>query len=95
MKPGQVIKERLIPYRVLAYLLYLTPGSWVEKNQPGVVRVKTAVAARALRMKSSAFWETLRWLERQHLITSIKKENRKGQALVTLARPDRWEFPSE
>jgi hypothetical protein len=89
VKPGQQIKQRLIPYRVLAYILYTPHAAWLEKVSPNVVRIKTADAARFLRLKNNILWDAFRWLETQELVVSVNKEARRGTALITLRPVDR------
>lgn len=87
--PAFEIRERLIPYRILAYLLYspLSQLEWVESAGAGEVRIFTGDAARALRMKNAALWEALYWLEENKLIKKVKKEKKRGTCIVVLKQP--------
>lgn len=80
MKPT---RERLLPYRILAYLLY-ADQTWLTEVGPGQVRVVTGEAARFFRLKISLLWEALYWLEKNQLVDKITKERKRGAALVSL-----------
>ncbi len=87
--PAYEIRERLIPYRILAYLLYARPiaSEWLESADTNAVRVTTGSASRELRMRNAQLWEALFWLEEQGLVKSVRKEKKRGTALVTLIQP--------
>ena len=87
--PAFQIRERLLPYRILAYLLYspMRDLEWAESAGSNEVRLFTGEAARALRMKNSALWEALYWLEENKLIKRVKKEKKRGTAVVVLKQP--------
>lgn len=87
--PAFEIRERLIPYRILAYLLYAPPGSldWLESVSEDEVRVITGDAARELRMENKALWEALHWLQDASLVSSVRKERKRGSAVITLKQP--------
>lgn len=89
MLAGQQIKQRLLPYRVLAYLLYVPHAPWLVKVSPGVIKIKTAEAARFLKIKNNILWDAFRWLEQQELVVSVNKEARRGTAIITLRNLDR------
>ena len=80
------IKDRLLPYKILAYLLY-SETEWIEPLKGGKVRLTTGQMSRALRIKNSRLWEQLYWMERQRLISSIDKEEKRGHAVITLMPP--------
>ncbi len=87
--PAYQIRERLIPYRLLAYLLYARPIEleWLSSAGDKKVRVSTGPASRELRMRNAQLWEALYWLHEQGLIKQVEKEKKKGTALVTLIQP--------
>lgn len=78
-----------MPYRILAYLLYapLISLEWAESAGANSVRIYTGDAARALRMKNAALWDALYWLEENKLIKKVKKEQKRGTAVVVLKAP--------
>lgn len=78
------IKDRLVPYKILGYLLYTEDKLWLETLGNGRVRLITGEAARFFRLKTSLLWEALYWLEKFKLITSVEKERKKGSVLITL-----------
>ena len=84
--PAHQIRQRLLPYKILGYLLYASKP-WLESAEPGVVRVTTGPASRELRMRVSNVWEALYWLEDQGLIQTVLKERKRGTALVLLVQP--------
>lgn len=90
MLPNQKIKERLVPYRLLAYLLYIPAASWLEVKEKGVVRVNTADMARFFKLKNTSLWDGLNWLERQELVVSVSKEKKRGYATIILKELSRW-----
>ena len=87
--PAFQIRDRLIPYRILAYLLYAKPGDmdWLEGLSEKQVRVTTGDAARYLRMKNAHLWQALYWLRDNQLIAKVEKEEKRGTAVITLKQP--------
>lgn len=87
--PSHVIKDRLVPYKILSYLLYspLSRSEWLERVSENEVRVFTGEASRALRMKNTNLWDSLYWLEEQSLVISVKKEKKRGTAIIRLKQP--------
>jgi len=87
--PAFEIRERLIPYRILAYMLYAAPGDieWLESVSEDEVRITTGDAARDLRMKNTNLWDALYWLEENKLVKKVKKEKKRGTVVVTLKQP--------
>lgn len=81
-------RQRLLPYRVLAYLLYAKERTWVSTVQAGQVRIITGAAARFFRMKITVLWETLYWLEKNKLIISVEKERKRGSVIINLKSPE-------
>lgn len=94
--PAHPIHERLVPYRILFYLLYAPTGDteWLETVSNHQVRVYTGDAARELRMKNEALWRALDWLEDNHMITK-GKETKRGTVLVTLKQPTNIKLEGE
>ena len=80
-------KDRLVPYKLLVYLLYGQGLDWLQQLEDGKVRVITGPAARALRLKSTNLWIALYWLEEQKLVKYVKKEQKRGQVIVALQMP--------
>ena len=87
--PAYQIRARLIPYRILGYLLYSPESSleWLESISEDELRITTGDASRALRMKIASFWEALYWLEQQGLILSVTKEQKRGSVIIKLKQP--------
>lgn len=87
--PAHKQKERLVPYRLLAYLLYApTDGSeWCESISTDTVRISTGPCSRVFRLKIVQLWEAIFWLEEQGLIASVKKEKKRGTAVIQLRQP--------
>jgi hypothetical protein len=87
--PAFQIRQRLIPYRLLGFLLYAQADEleWLETHSEDEVRLITGSASRALRMKVSALWEAIYWLRDQKLILSAEKEQKRGTVIIKLRRP--------
>ena len=87
--PSFNIRERLLPYRLLAYLLYARPIElrWLESIGDDQVRVTTGEAARDLRMRNAQLWEALFWLRDNQLVLSVEKERKRGSAIIKLVKP--------
>jgi hypothetical protein len=88
-------RERLIPYRLLAYLLYAEDAPWIAPVGKRTVRLFTGDAARTLKLKVSLLWEALYWLKKAGLVESVAKEEKRGMALIVLKAPTKREVPSE
>lgn len=86
MKP---MKDRLVPYKVLAYLLYAEDRNWLDNLGEGRVRLITGDAARFFRLKIALLWEALYWLEKYKLVESVSKERKRGSAIIQLKSPNR------
>ena len=87
--PAKPIRNRLIPYKILGYLLF-SPAedlSWLESISDSELRVTTGEGSRALRMKITAFREALFWLEDFGLVESVKSERKRGHLIVKLKQP--------
>ena len=93
MLKNDKMRERLIPYRILAYLLYTPPSlplattgkkPWFVLLGSGRVKLATGVAARRWKVKIAQLWETLWWLEKQGLVAKIEKEKQRGSVIITL-----------
>lgn len=87
-------KDRLLPYKLLAYLLYSPPADGLEENKEmwfsrlpdGKLLVNTGHCARAVKMKSDLLWKAFYWLNDNNLII-IEKTRKRGEAIVTLIPP--------
>lgn len=79
-----VERQRNMPYRILAYLLYSGPKDWLEVLGDGKVRVHTGPASRFLKIKNVDLWERLHWLADNGLLVSVRKERMRGSAIVFL-----------
>lgn len=92
--PAFKIKERLIPYRLLAYLLYSPADDieWLEMVDMNTVRIKTGPCSRLFRMKIIQLWDAIFWLEQQGLVESVKKEKKRGTAVIKLKVPTNVEM---
>jgi hypothetical protein len=87
--PSFEIRERLVPYRILAYMLYANPEAleWLSSAGTDKVRVSTGDASRALRMRNAQLWDALYWLRDNQLILDVEKERKRGSAIITLLQP--------
>ena len=87
--PSFEIRERLVPYRILAYMLYAPTASteWLSSAGTDKVRVSTGEASRSLRMRNAQLWEALYWLRDNQLIVDVEKERKRGSAIITLLQP--------
>ena len=87
--PAHQIKESLVPYRLLAYLLYAPETSvvWLKSISPDKVQISTAPAARALRMRNTQLWRALEWLELTGMILGFEKQEKRGSCIIHLRRP--------
>ena len=83
-------RDRLVPYKVLGYLLYTSNKPWLNSVAPSSmqVRLTTGEAARFFRLKAADLWGALWWLEKAGLI-KVEKEKKRGSALITLKSPER------
>lgn len=77
-------KDRLVPYKLLAYLLYSGPRPWLQPLGGSRVRLRTGEASRFFRLKSSLLWQALYWLEEHELLEEVAKERKRGTAVLTL-----------
>ena len=87
-----LIKDRFVPYKLLAYLLYAEERTWIEPLGNNKVRLNTADAARFLHLKNSLLWEAVYWLEKYKLVSLVEKEQKRGFMKITL-RPLNRDFP--
>ena len=87
--PAEKQKQRLIPYRLLAYLLFSPTenSEWIENISEDSVRIYTGPCSRIFRMKIVQLWEAIFWLEEQGLIEKVKKEKKRGTAIIKLKQP--------
>ena len=87
--PKFQIRQRLIPYRILAYLLYAPENAveWLSEAGESKVRVSTGDAARAFKLRNKAFWDALYWLEDNKLLAKVAKERKRGSVIITLVPP--------
>ena len=89
------LKTRLIPYKVLGYLLYAEDREWLTPLGDGRVRIQTGEASRFFKQKSANFWEALYWLEQFKLVVKVEKERKKGSAIIHLVPVNRFEVPHD
>lgn len=87
--PAHAIRERLIPYRILVYLLYAPTEhvNWLEITSVDTVRVYTGPASRALGMRIGDLRAAIRWLKSKDLIISYNTERKRGTMIVKFAPP--------
>lgn len=71
-RTGRFVKQRLIPYRVLAILLYGSNQA-VEKVSEGEVRLSTGPLARALRISINRLLDSLEFLRANQFLVKIEK----------------------
>jgi len=87
--PAYPHRDRLIPYKVLAYLNEHR-CDWIELVKPGVVKVYPGKAARALRIRHSRVIDTLEWLATHKLIKGVRMD-KWGSRIVRLKLPSNFE----
>ena len=90
MVKKQGTRDRNIPYRLLAYLLYGTPDSceFVDYLGNNKVRLYTPECSQQLKFRIVQIWDTLKWLYEQGLIEDYDNEETRGTAVITLKVPD-------
>lgn len=79
------IRRRLIPYKILAHLLY-GQHTWLSRLPGGKVKVETGPLGRSLRVTSNRLGEHFDWLLLNGLIEEVETPQR-GQRIVTLKTP--------
>ena len=84
---AQPFRDRLIPYKILAYLEH-HQCDWLEYVEPGIMRVYTPEASRILRVRNKQLWDALKWLAEYKLIKSVRKERKRGTAIIRLTLPE-------
>ena len=94
--PAFDIRQRLVPYKILAHLLYARPIEieWLQNVDSDKVRVITGDAARAFRVRNKALWDALYWLQDAKLLLSVEKERQRGSCIVTLRQPTNIQLDS-
>ena len=85
MRSHRFQRQRLIPYRVLATMLY-SSQECVLKAEDDSVRVMSGPLSRALRIPISRLLEAFKWLEYNRLIKGYSREG-SGSYRVYLVRP--------
>lgn len=85
-------KDRLLPYKVLGYLLYAEDRPWLVNKKDSTVRLITGDAARFFRLRTAQLWEALYWLEQFKLIAKVEKERKKGSAIIHLVPSNRFVY---
>jgi hypothetical protein len=87
--PAHKIKDKLTPYRVFSYILYMPTenSDWLDKVSPDQVRIHTGPCARQFRLKLSQLWDYLFWMEQQGLLGKVQKDKKRGSAVLTLRQP--------
>lgn len=82
--PKKPIKNRLIPYKILALLLY---GSytWLSRNDDNSLTLRLGPMSRFLRVSSSRLREQLDWLSANRYLASLAVKY--GEAVVTIRSP--------
>lgn len=88
---GKPIRNRVFPYQVLGYLLYMPDNDWCMTIDDLTLRLKTGPASRFLRVKISRLWEALYWLEQAQLIKAVVKERKVGTVIIHLRPVKRLE----
>ncbi len=81
-------RDRLLPYKVLSYLLYTQGKTWLSPLGEHKVRLVTGDAARFFRVKTTNLWDAMYWLEKAGLL-KIEKEKKRETASVHLKELDR------
>lgn len=87
--PAHPIKDRLTPYRLLAFLLYspTQASHWIERIDNNQVRIYTGPCSRTFRLKIADIWQHIYWLEEQGLLEKVRKEKKRGTAVIRLKQP--------
>ncbi len=88
---GKPIRNRVFPYQVLGYLLYMPDNDWCMTLDDLTLRLKTGAASRFFRCKISRLWEALYWLEQANLIQAVVKERKVGTVIIRLRPVKRLE----
>ena len=87
------MRDRLLPHRILNYLLYApavpAPGGveWLETVSDDEIKIYTGPGSRAMRMRIAAFREALFWLLDQQLVLDVRQERKRGTLIVRLRQP--------
>lgn len=78
-------KERLAPYRLLSFLLHADMPS-IKRVGPWRVILKTGPMARKFRCRHSRIHEWATWLEKNNLLTIMKKDHGEWDIKLTVPR---------
>lgn len=84
--PAKPHRDRLLPYKLLAYMLY-HECEWLEVVSPGTVRLYPGKAARALRFRHNQIIKTLEWLTTHELVKNVRTD-KWGSRIIKLKSPD-------
>lgn len=84
--PRRVMRNRLLPYRVLVYLLY-GQQPWLERLGDDRVLIKTGPMARSLRTSVTKLREHLDWLKAFGYLENVETAKR-GCEIASLRLPD-------
>ncbi len=87
--PARPIRDRLIPYKILGYILYSPQEhvEWLENVSDDEIVVSTGTLARALRIQIRRLWDVFRWLEFQKLVIKVSPGEKRGIAIIKLKQP--------
>lgn len=87
LKQGlQEHKDRYLPYRILAYLLY-GYHEWLRELPEGSLELKTGPLSRRMRVTSARLIDALEWLDTYKLVQI--EERRKGYCRLRVQKPTR------
>jgi hypothetical protein len=78
------VRDRLSPYRLLVYLLYMEDSAMVEPLGNLKIRLNTGEASRYFTMRSVVLWQQLFWLQDAGLVEKVDRGRKRGQAIITL-----------
>ena len=78
---GKLYKKRLVPYKVLVYMLY-ADKPYIERYGPGIVDIEAGPMARDLRLSIGRFRDCLEWLEQNQLVDSVCLLNKKKPQII-------------
>lgn len=83
-------KDRLLPYKLLAYFMFgkETDLTWIYSLGSGLVKIETGPASRDMYVRVSQFWDALEWLD-EHSFIKIKsgRGERRGTCILKLVTP--------
>lgn len=80
------IKTRLVPYRILAQLLYST-ASYILSREQNKIIIKHGYMSRANKLNLLRFFSALQYLVMLDLIKSFEPSGKRGQTIIIIKQP--------